>query len=173
MKMRVLRAFILALWLALGTSAAAQTVFYIHKPLAPEGCVVEYNVTEQRDTFYIVSTVSSDRLTFLSNPTMKIRTFGGKYLELEGTLVGNVSKTKNVVANNEVSQQTVIRQETEIESTAKFRVTAEEFESIREGVAKVRLSMTPMNHDRTFKRDRIGQRLYELYMEEKRKSDDF
>lgn len=171
--MRALKAFILTLGLALGICSEAQTVFYIHKLLAPEGCVVEYNVTEQRDTFYIMSTVTSDRLTFISNPTMKIRTFSGKYLELKGSLVGNVSRTKSVVADNEVKLETEIRQEREIESTAKFRVTAEDFETIREGVAKIRLSMTPMNHDRTFKRDKIGLRLYELYMEEKRKSEDF
>lgn len=62
---------------------------------------------------------------------------------------------------------------TEIKSTAQFSITPEQFEILKEGVAKIRLSMTPMNHERTFKKDKIGKKLYEFFQKEKTKDDNF
>lgn len=53
--------------------------------------------------------------------------------------------------------QTVVIPITEISSTAQFWITPQQFEILNEGVAKIRLSMTPMNHERTFKKDKIGK----------------
>jgi len=44
---------------------------------------------------------------------------------------------------------------------------------LNEGVAKIRLSMTPMNHERTFKKDKIGKKLYQFYLKEKQKDENF
>ena len=145
----------------------AQTVGYTYKALAAEGCNMEYSVAKQDTMYSIVATVRSDRMNFLSEPTMKIRTFSGKYLELKGTVIGNGSQSAGIISGN------VVIPVTEISSTAQFWITPQQFEILNEGVAKIRLSMTPMNHERTFKKDKIGKKLYQFYQQEKQKDENF
>ena len=145
----------------------AQTVGYTYKALAAEGCNMKYSVAKQDTMYSIVATVRSDRMNFLSEPTMKIRTFSGKYLELKGTVIGNGSQSSGIISGN------VVIPVTEIISTAQFWITPQQFEILNEGVAKIRLSMTPMNHERTFKKDKIGKKLYQFYQQEKQKDENF
>ena len=145
----------------------AQTVGYTYKALAAEGCNMKYSVSKQDTMYSIVATVRSDRMNFLSEPTMKIRTFSGKYLELKGTVIGNGSQSAGIISGN------VVIPVTEISSTAQFWITPQQFEILNEGVAKIRLSMTPMNHERTFKKDKIGNKLYQYYQHEKQKDENF
>ena len=145
----------------------AQTVRYTYKALAAEGCNMKYSVAKQDTMYSIVATVRSDRMNFLSEPTMKIRTFSGKYLELKGTVIGNGSQSAGIISGN------VVIPVTEISSTAQFWITPQQFEILNEGVAKIRLSMTPMNHERTFKKDKIGKKLYQFYQQEKQKDENF
>lgn len=144
-----------------------QTVGYTHKPLAAEGCSMKYSVAKQDSLFYIIATVSSDRLNFLNNPTMKIRTTNGDVITLNGANISNGSKSAGIVIGN------MVYPVTEINSTAQFAITPQEFEMIKDGIIKVRLSMSPMNHEKEFKKDKIGKKLYEFYLKEKSKEDDF
>lgn len=145
----------------------AQTVGYTYKALAAEGCNMKYSVAKQDTMYSIVATVRSDRMNFLSEPKMKIRTFSGKYLELKGTVIDNGSQSAGIISGN------VVIPVTEISSTAQFQITPQQFEILNEGVAKIRLSMTPMNHERTFKKDKIGKKLYQFYQKEKQKDENF
>ena len=106
-------------------------------------------------------------MSFLSEPTMKIRTLSGKYLELKGTVIGNGSQSAGIISGN------VVIPVTEISSTAQFRITPQQFEILNEGVAKIRLSMTPMNHERTFKKDKMGKKIYLSNQKEKQKDENF
>ena len=145
----------------------AQTVSYSYKPLAAEGCYMRYSVAKQDTIYSIIATVRSDRMNFLNEPTMKVRTFTGKYLELKGDVIGSGSQSMGIVSGNMVIPVT------EISSTAQFRITPQQFEILNEGVVKIRLSMTPMNHERTFKKDKIGKKLYQFYLKEKQKDENF
>ena len=98
---------------------------------------------------------------------MKIRTFTGKVLELQGTVLGNGSQTAGIISGN------IVIPVTEINSTAQFWITPEQFEILNDGVEKIRLTMTPMNHERTFKKDKIGKKLYQFFLKEKQKDDNF
>lgn len=149
-------------------SGMAQTVRYLHKPLTPEGCHVEYNVSKQDSAYYIIATVTSDRLIFLDNPTMKIRTFKDDVITLEGDVIGNRNGASfgYSIGNLGIS-------ESEIKSTAQFYITPEVFLLLKDGVAKVRLSMRPMNHERVFKKDKIGVALYQLYLDAQIQDDNF
>ena len=155
------------LMLIISYQSKAQTVGYTYRALAAEGCNMKYSVAKQDTIYSIVATVRSDRMNFLSEPTMKIRTFSGKYLELKGTVIGNGSQSAGIISGN------VVIPVTEISSTAQFRITPQQFEILNEGVAKIRLSMTPMNHERTFKKDKIGKKLYLSYQKEKQKDENF
>ena len=165
--MKIIKNILLMLCLYWGLTVNAQTIGYTYKALAAEGCNMKYSVAKQDTMYSIVATVSSDRMSFLSEPTMKIRTFSGKYLELKGTVIGNGSQSAGIISGN------VVIPVTEISSTAQFRITPQQFEILNEGVAKIRLSMTPMNHERTFKKDKIGKKLYLSYQKEKQKDENF
>ena len=163
--MKIIKNILLMLCLYWGLTVNAQTIGYTYKALAAEGCNMKYSVAKQDTMYSIVATVRSDRMSFLSEPTMKIRTFSGKYLELKGTVIGNGSQSAGIISGN------VVIPITEISSTAQFRITPQQFEILNEGVAKIRLSMTPMNHERTFKKDKIGKKLYLSYQKEKQKDE--
>lgn len=165
--MRTLRFVFLLLVMFAGINVQAQTVSYSYKALAAEGCNMRYSVSKQDTIYSIVARVRSDRMNFLNNPTMKIRTFSGKYLELKGTVLGNGSQTAGIVSGN------IVIPVTEISSTAQFWITPQQFEILNEGVEKIRLTMTPMNHERTFKKDKIGKKLYQFFLQEKQKDDNF
>ena len=165
--MKYIKIILLILCLCWGLLSNAQTVGYTYKPLAAEGCNVKYSVAKQDTMYSIVATVRSDRMNFLSEPTMKIRTFSGKYLELKGTMIGNRSQSAGIVSGY------VVIPVTEISPTAQFWIAPQQFEILNEGVAKIRLSMTPMNHERTFKKDKIGKKLYQFYQQEKQKDENF
>jgi len=165
--MKIIKKILFLLCMCFGLIAQAQTVGYTYKALAAEGCNMKYSVAKQGTEYSIVATVRSDRMAFLSNPTMKIKTFTGEYLKLKGTVIGNGSQSAGIISGN------IVLPVTEISSTAQFRITPQQFEILNEGVAKIRLSMTPMNHERTFKKDKIGKKLYQFYLKEKSQDDNF
>lgn len=165
--MKTIKIAFLLLCILVGLTANAQTVSYTYKAFAAEGCHMRYSVSKQDTVYSIVAMVRSDRMNFLSNPTMKIRTFTGKVLELQGTVVGNGSQTAGIISGN------IVIPVTEINSTAQFWITPEQFEILNDGIEKIRLTMTPMNHERTFKKDKIGKKLYLFFLKEKQKDDNF
>lgn len=165
--MKIIKKILFLLCMCFGLIAQAQTVGYTYKALTAEGCNMKYSVAKQSTEYSIVATVRSDRMTFLSNPTMKIKTFTGEYLELKGTVIGNGSQSAGIISGN------MVLPVTEISSTAQFGITPQQFEILNEGVAKIRLSMPPMNHERTFKKDKIGKKLYQFYLKERSQDDNF
>ncbi|MDE6001962.1 MAG: hypothetical protein K2G76_00475, partial [Prevotella sp.] len=84
-------------------------------------------------------------------------------IKLKGSLIDNHTKSVGRVEEN------VIQPETYVYSTAQFRITPEQFELIKNGIAKVRLSTIPVEHERTFRKDKIGRKLYQFYL----KADNF
>jgi len=165
--MKIIKEILFLLCMCFGLIAQAQTVGYTYKALAAEGCYMTYSVAKQGTEYSIVATVSSDRMTFLNEPTMKIKTFTGEYVELKGKVIGDRSQSAGLVSGN------IVIPVTEITSTAQFKITPQQLEVLNEGVAKIRLSMTPMNHERTFQKDKIGKKLYQFYLKEKKKDEDF
>lgn len=128
----------------------AQTVGYSYKPLAAEGCSMKYSVSQGRIPFYyIIATVKSDRLTFLKESTMLIKNSDGEVIKLQGSLISNGSESAGVLIGN------IVCPVTEISSTAQFKIMPEQFEKIKDGIAKVRLSTIPIEHERTFSKDKI------------------
>lgn len=165
--MKIIKKILFLLCMCFGLIAQAQTVGYTYKALAAEGCNMKYSIAKQDSEYSIIATVSSDRMTFLNEPTMKIKTFTGEYLELKGKVIGDRSQSAGLISGN------IVIPVTEITSTAQFKITPQQFEVLNEGVAKIRLSMTPMNHERTFQKDKIGKKLYQFYLKEKKKDEDF
>jgi hypothetical protein len=145
----------------------AQTVGYTYRPLAAEGCNMKYSVVKQDTAYYIIATVKSDRLNFLKESTMLLKTFGGEVIKLYGSQIGSGSETAGIVSGN------IVLPVTEISSTAQFKISPQQFELLKKGVAKIRLSTIPIEHERTFAKDKIGKKLYQFFLKQKNKDNDF
>ena len=162
-----MKKLLLILFLTLGLETIAQTVGYSYRPLTAEGCNMKYSVAKQDTAFYIIVTVRSEHLKFLKESTFLIKTFDGEIIRLQGDLIDSGSESVGVLVGN------IMLPVTEINSTVQFRITPNQFELIKNGIAKVRLSTIPIEHERIFKKDKIGKKLYKFYQNAKSKSDSF
>ena len=162
-----MKKLLLILFLTLGLETIAQTVGYTYRPLTAEGCNMKYSVAKQDTAFYIIVTVRSERLKFLKESTFLIKTFDGEIIRLQGDLIDSGSESAGVLVGN------MMLPVTEINSTAQFRISQNQFELIKNGIAKVRLSTIPIEHERRFKKDKIGKKLYKFYQNARNKSEDF
>ncbi len=162
---------LLLLWVFMSffiyNNAYAQTVSYTYRALAAEGCSVKYSVAKQDNAYFIIATVSSDRMIFLKESTMMVRTANGEVLKFNGELLDNGAISTGIVSGNMVIPVSSII------STAQFRVSPEQFELLKDGIVKVRLSTTPIEHEREFKKDKIGKKLYEFFTIHRDKVDNF
>ena len=157
----LIKYIIVAAWFmcAFSSPVIAQNVSYMHKLLTPEGCTVNYRVVKNESDYFIIVSVRSEKLSFLNNPTMKIRTFNDDVITLNGINVRENSESLGLVTGN------LVLPITEITSTAQFSITEEELQMLKDGIEKIRLSMIPKNHERVFKKDKIGRKLYQFYLD--------
>ena len=98
---------------------------------------------------------------------MMVRTANGEVLKFNGELLDNGAISTGIVSGNMVIPVSSII------STAQFRVSPEQFELLKDGIVKVRLSTTPIEHEREFKKDKIGKKLYEFFTIHRDKVDNF
>ena len=134
---------------------------------AQTGCNMKYSVVKQDTAYYIIATVKSDRLNFLKESTMLLKTFDGEVIKLYGSHIDSGSETAGIVSGN------IVLPVTEISSTAQFKISPQQFELLKKGVAKIRLSTIPIEHERTFAKDKIGKKLYQFFLKQKNKDNDF
>lgn len=162
--MNTLRQFFLIICLMTFSQVPAQSVRYSYKSLAAEGCRVEYSAIWQNEVPYIVVVVSSDRLAFNDTPTLMMRLFSDELIKLEGKAITSSSQHGGMVVGN------IVVPITELRATAQFPMTEEQVEMLQSGVAKVRISTIPLIHERIFRNDKIGKKLY-LYFKKGAKSE--
>ncbi len=157
----------LIVFILFGFNLQAQTVGYSCRPLAATGCKVKYNVVKQDTSYYLITSLVSERLSFLKDPTMQIKTFEGQVIKLYGSVIGQGTESMGFIIGN------LMFPVSENNSTVQFKITPEQLELLNSGVAKVRLSTIPIEHERVFTKDKIGKKLYQFYLKQKEKDDDF
>lgn len=145
-----MKRILLLLLCTIGLTTQAQEYF-------ADGYTFSYGVAKQDSLYSIVATVKSNCMVFLKDPIMKIRTFSDELIELKGTVISNASENGGTIVNN------VILADTDISSIAQFWITPDQLELLQHGIAKIRLTMTPSNHEKQFKKDKIGKALYHCY----------
>lgn len=141
----------------------AQDASYTNKPLAKEGCHVEYSALKQDNKSYIIVSVRSDEgLCFVNDPVMMLRTGSNEVIKLTGTNMGSRKESSSgvVIGNVVVSGNNSV-------GMAQFELTDEQVEMLNTGVIKVRLTTTPFIHEREFTKDKIGKKLYKAFSKQK------
>lgn len=133
-----------------------QSVSYTHRTLRKGSAIVHYYAVWQESKPSLLVTVESDKMVFDEHPVLQLRFFGVEdLLRVEGEQLPPIV----------VEDQGMIR--------AKFPLDEGDVELFAKGVSKVRLSTMPYTHEKTFKRDRIGKRLFREFQKAKVKDTDF
>jgi len=113
---------------------------------------VTCNVEKQGNSYFLVtSTYWHDIIA--DNPTLKIRTFDGDVLTLTGKKIGEAK---------------FVSKENDRDHYAQFRITPQQFEKIKSGIKRFRIS--PVSDgavDKEFKNRKIGKKIYKLYLKAK------
>lgn len=137
----------------------AQSVSYDYKLLSKQGCHVKYSAYRQEDKSYIIVEVKSDGgISFVNDPIMMLRASNNEVIKLQGV---NVGKHKEGGVGIVVSG--ILISEDYSVSTAQFEISNEQIEMLKSGIIKVRLSTIPYLHEREFKSDKIGKKLYKAF----------
>lgn len=128
---------------------------------------ISYSVIYDDYAYYIVTTAKSSNKYIINSPCMKMRTFDGNIITLQGTLVKEETQSAAYMIRNSIYN---ISQNV---TTAKFIITEEQLGQLRNGVSKVLITMMPKNHERAFKKDKIGTKLYLFYQKIKEQFEHF
>lgn len=149
------------------TINAQSSVGYLHKLISDESCYMNYSVAIHDSTYYVVVSVQSSSRCFLNEPSMKIRTFAGDVITLKGEVFNNGCHVTGKINNEECDLKITNN------TNAQFPITPAQLRKLNSGVAKLRISMYPFDHEHEFKNDKIGKRLYELFLIAKEQYDNF
>lgn len=142
----------------------AQDASYTYKPLAKEGCIVEYSALKHENKSYIIVSVQSEEgLCFVNDPVMMLKTANNEVIKLTGTNMGN----RNDNSVGVIIGFVVVPGNSSV-GMAQFEITDEQIEMLKDGVVKVRLTTTPFVHEREFKKDQIGKKLYKAFSKQKK-----
>lgn len=157
------------------TLSAQEKVSYAHKLLSPEECKVTYSVARQDSAFYIYVTIRSSEIVFTPNPIMKIRTFNDDVLDFFGENLSQSTETGGIGIGTPIGNTVVtnVIPYSETKSMARFEITEEQFNSFSQGVKKIRLSTAPLAHEKVFKHDIIGSKLFHMFQVQRNKEDIF
>lgn len=155
---------------------AQEYVNYYYKIFSPVGCGVTFYASRVDADYYLTIQVESENITFNDNPVCKMKSKSGVVITLEGQKVETKSDMAALVVasgNSNEMMTTPAVPVTTIYSTAIFPITIEQMAILKDGVAKIRLSTFPFQHERTFSHDLIGKKLWKTYQILIENKDDF
>lgn len=120
---------------------------------------MKIKVSTENDSIFLNVTYTNQRDKIVDVPKLLIRLMDDSTISLEGKLLSTSNKSGGgvVVSNVIVSSNYFI-------SEAKFPISNEQIKSFRLGVKKIRLNTSPKYHEKEWRRDKIGKKLFEAYM---------
>lgn len=145
----------------------AESISYSYKIFSEAGCSVKYQAKKQGETTYLLVTVKSDNLTMSATPELKIRTANDDVITIEGQSAGGTSESALIPVGG------ILMPISENKVQALFPVEDEQIELLKNGVSKIRITLLPVNHERPFKNDKFGKKLYRMLKSVSEKEDDF
>lgn len=149
--------FVIAFIVMIILPIKSQSVGYRYKPLSPKSCNIKFSICKNDTAYYIIAVVKSGKRKFIGETAIMIKTFNGQILKLKGKQIDEESTSGWVIIDGffiPMSHKAY---------TAQFPIAPEQFEILRQGVAKIYVATLPSPHERSFKRDIIGLKLYEFY----------
>jgi hypothetical protein len=132
-----------------------------------QGMNFQYTVLVQDSQNYVVLTMTSVEQVFAQQPTLMLKTFEGDIITLVGEIVDSNKTTAGVMISGimiPVSERTFV---------AQFGISNEEIELLSKGICKVRLTTVPKLHEKEFKKDKIGLKLYTMFKDAWKQQNNF
>lgn len=113
----------------------------------------QYGVFSNGEDLFMTVTLSSNGAIFMpDNPSIRFRNFEGTQLVLQGTSIGH---TAPLISDQANTTQYV---------AAQFLVLPGQIDFFRSGIQSIQITTAPKVHEVSFRKDRIGLKLYKEFL---------
>ena len=131
---------------------------------------VKINVSTENDSTYLTLIITSEKLKMSDSPKLLLRMMDDTVVSLDGHLLSASNKSEGAVLIGSVAVAV-----NHFITEAKFPISKEQMEQLSKGVKKLRLNTSPKFHEKVWRQDKIGKKLYAKYKESSANSfeDDF
>ena len=132
-----------------------------------KGYKYTYNVVVQDSLCFLIVSFESGKNTFSAEPILMLKTFNDEVISLQGKTVEGKTSTYGIMSSAGMIPISVNK------SMAQFQIRLQDIEKLNNGISKIRISTIPQIHEKEFKKDKIGKKLYKMFGEATAKSRDF
>lgn len=121
---------------------------------------VKINLSTENDSTFLTLILTSSSIKMSDSPKLLLRLMDDTVLSLDGYMLGSANKSEGAILIG-YTAVAVNHYVTE----AKFPISKEQVESLSKGVKKLRLNTSPNFHEKEWRKDKIGKKLYKKYKE--------
>lgn len=121
---------------------------------------VKINLSTENDSTYLTLIFTSENLKMSDSPKLLLRLMDDTVISLDGYMLSTSNKNEGAVMIGHTAVA-INHYVTE----AKFPISKEQVEGLSKGVKKLRLNTSPKFHEKEWRRDKIGKKLYAKYKE--------
>ena len=119
---------------------------------------VKINLSTEKDSTFLTLIFKSESLKMSDSPKLLLRLMDDTIISLDGYMLDSSNKSEGAV----MIGYTAIAINHYV-TEAKFPISREQVESLSKGVKKLRLNTSPKYHEKEWRRDKIGKKLYAKY----------
>lgn len=119
---------------------------------------VKINLSTEKDSTFLTLIFKSESLKMSDSPKLLLRLMDDTIISLDGYMLDSSNKSEGAV----IIGYTAIAINHYV-TEAKFPISREQVESLSKGVKKLRLNTSPKYHEKEWRRDKIGKKLYAKY----------
>lgn len=139
------------------TSSGQKAVSYVHDPFSDEGCIVIMAPALSEDKACLVVSVQSEQLALPDQVRLEMESMDGQQMVLEGMSLGQISRLGRAPASG------IMHPEGMENNAAQFDMDGAAIRFLEKGIRRVRLSTQPTVHEKAFKKDKIGKKLFKAF----------
>ena len=121
---------------------------------------VKINVSTENDSTFLTLIITSERLKMSDSPKLLLRLMDDTVISLDGHLLSTSNKSEGavMVGYTAVAINHFITE-------AKFPIAKDQIEQFSKGIKKLRLNTSPKFHEKEWRKDKIGKKLFAKYKE--------
>lgn len=121
---------------------------------------VKINLSTENDSTFLTLIITSSRLKLSDSPKLLLRLMDDTVISLDGNMLSASNQSAGAVMIGYTA--VAVNYNT---TEAKFPISKEQVEGLSKGVKKLRLNTSPKFHEKEWRKDKIGKKLYAKYKE--------
>ena len=121
---------------------------------------VKINLSTENDSTFLTLMLTSERLKMSDSPKLLLRLMDDSVMSLDGYMLGSTNKSEGAVMIGYTAVAI-----NHFVTEAKFPISKEQVENLSKGVKKLRLNTSPKFHEKEWRKDKIGKKLYQKYID--------